>query len=64
MSLSSVTVVFIERTTIELSTRDRLSAWLVTGPLGRLAAFFADLWSLLILAIDYWVRRLLRMPPP
>jgi hypothetical protein len=64
VSLSSVTVVFIERTTIEISTRGRFAAWLLTGPLGRLAAFAADLWTLFILAVDYWVRRLLRMPPP
>jgi len=64
VSLSSVTVVFIERTTIEVSTRGRLAAWLVTGPIGRLAAFVADLFSLFVMALDYWVRRLLRLPPP
>jgi hypothetical protein len=52
------------RTTIELSTRDRLAAWLATGPLGRLVAFFLDLCSLFVLALDYWVRRILRIPRP
>jgi hypothetical protein len=64
VSLSSVTVVFIERTTIEVSTRGRLAAWLVTGPLGRLAAFVADLGTLFVWTLDYWVRRLLRLGPP
>jgi len=31
-----------------VSTRDRFLAWLVTGPLGRLAAFVADL------AVYWW----------
>jgi hypothetical protein len=26
-----------------LGARDRVHAWLVTGPIGRVAAFFADL---------------------
>lgn len=26
-----------------MSTRDRLAAWVVTGPVGRLAAFVGDL---------------------
>jgi hypothetical protein len=26
-----------------VSLRDRLAAWLVTGPVGRFVAFFADL---------------------
>jgi hypothetical protein len=34
-----------------VSGPDRLLAWLVTGPLGRLAAFFGDLGA-------YWLRRL------
>jgi hypothetical protein len=64
VSLSSVTVVFIGRTTIEVSTRGRLAAWLVTGPLGRLAAFVLDLFTLFVWTLDYWLRRLLRLGPP
>ena len=50
-SLSSVTVVSIERATLDerpprLSLRDRLAAWFVTGPLGRLLAFLLDLATL------------------
>jgi hypothetical protein len=30
-------------TTIETGTRDRLGAWLYTGPAGRLASFSIDL---------------------
>jgi hypothetical protein len=31
-----------------LRTRDRLLAWLVTGPVGRLVSFFADFAVLLV----------------
>jgi hypothetical protein len=41
-----------------------LAAWLVTGPLGRLAAFVADLGTLFVWTLDYWLRRVLRLRPP
>jgi hypothetical protein len=38
-----------------VSFRDRLGAWLVTGPVGRLVAFFADLGAAVIRgAINKW----------
>jgi hypothetical protein len=38
---------------MRLTLRDRLGAWLVTGPVGRLVAFIADLAA-------YWLRWALR----
>jgi hypothetical protein len=32
---------------VDLAARDRLLAWLVTGPVGRLAAFVVDLGAIL-----------------
>jgi hypothetical protein len=40
-----------------LTWRDRLLAWLVTGPVGRAVAFALDLVAVL-------VRAVLRRPPP
>jgi hypothetical protein len=38
---------------MRLTRRDRLGAWLVTGPVGRVVAFVADLGA-------YWLRWALR----
>jgi hypothetical protein len=38
---------------MRLTLRDRLGAWLVTGPVGRFVAFVADLGA-------YWLRWALR----
>ena len=38
---------------MKLTWRDRLGAWLVTGPMGRFVAFVADL-------VAYWLRWALR----
>jgi hypothetical protein len=40
---------------MRLTLRDRLGAWLVTGPVGRFVAFVADLGA-------YWVRWARRRP--
>lgn len=45
-----------------LRPRDRLAAWLVTGPLGRVAAFFADLGAYMVGALRTRLAR--RRPTP
>jgi hypothetical protein len=40
-----------------LSARDRLLAWIVTGPIGRVIAFLGDLAA-------YWWRRRRGQTPP
>jgi hypothetical protein len=48
----------IDDRTAQLTRLDRLAAWLVTGPVGRLAAFLLDLGAILIRgAIQWWSRR-------
>jgi hypothetical protein len=54
------TFVFIERATLELSLRDRIAAWVYTGPIGRLLALALDLGSLFVVALAYWLERLSR----
>jgi hypothetical protein len=41
---------------VSLTARDRVAAWLVTGPVGRVVAFFWDLGA----AWLSWARELLR----